>query len=193
MIEDHRGCLIHLNKDFVFEAESKIEFEELSEDGAGIAKFSTALPTIIIKSKKKAPLVWALRVLKCADGAFVTFRQGQIDLHIVELKSGLDARTWETVLSQYEGMYLSAIAALRLLQITKVDNVICYLAYKRFRSPVQEETNPVLLKGLVGVKGSASYLEAMIGKAVALPFDVTARLVKGQRDPAGDIDFGAIA
>jgi len=184
MIEDHRGCLIHLNKDFVFEAESKIEFEELSEDGAGIAKFSTALPTIIIKSKKKAPLVWALRV---------TFRQGQIDLHIVELKSGLDARTWETVLSQYEGMYLSAIAALRLLQITKVDNVICYLAYKRFRSPVQEETNPVLLKGLVGVKGSASYLEAMIGKAVALPFDVTARLVKGQRDPAGDIDFGAIA
>lgn len=193
MIDGCRTLYEYFNRDYLFEVDGLVEIEEKSPSGAGVARFAIDGNSIVLKVHNKPPLLWSLRTRKCSDGAFVTFGESGADLHLVEMKSGLDAREWAHALEQFSGMYLTALATLRLLNLTELNSVRCYIAYKKIRSKADTETNPILLKSLVGDIRSIGRVEEFFKESVGLPMGVKAALHHSQRDDAGNADFGAVA
>lgn len=193
MIDACRELYRHFNNDYVFEVNGIVEIAETSKSGAGIARFKTDGASIVLKVHNQPPLLWSLKIRCCSDGAFITFDDQGAHLHLVELKSGLDAREWAHAVEQFRGMYLTAIAALRLLNIQEIVSVKCYIAYKKIRYAASDETNPVLLKALVGGQKTIGGLEELFKNLISLPLNVSARLKHAVRDSSGDADFGAVA
>ena len=115
-------------------------------------------------------------------------------MHIVELKSKIKPETWAKVVEQFEGMFLSALAVARLMEIRELGRVTCYLA-----GTVDAITDApadawlVLNKAPVGKWRTFGHMEAWNNNQVALPLAVEAALVKGWKNAAGVADFGAVA
>ncbi len=193
MIDSCREHLCHFNGNYIHEVAGSFFIEEKDVGGIGKAFFESEEPCILFKTHNNPPLVWALRNAKCADGAFLSSSGGHFHLHIVELKSSLKPSTWEHVLKQFNGMYLSAIAACRLLEVTTIASVTCYIAYKNDRMDQMETANPVLIKSLVGKKNPFNSQVEWTNGSVLLPFGTSALLKKAVRDPVtNDAHFGRI-
>ncbi|UXT49616.1 hypothetical protein FY136_10345 [Agrobacterium tumefaciens] len=187
----YAGHLTHLNSDYVCEAIGDFYIEEKDEGGQGKAFFSSENACIIIRTNPKPPLLWALQNRKCADGAFVTFNEEGYHLHLVELKSRLTQAEWSHVLLQFEGMYLTSLAACRLMNINSIQSVNCYIAFKRDKMAPAESASPILLKQLVGKDNPLNGHTSWVNAKVSLPFKTVAVLHKGQRDTDGNADFRA--
>lgn len=189
------GCceyLGHFNKDYVWVANARVEVEEKSPQGKGTASFSLGSPAIVLKSHNQPPLIWALSKKKCADGSFVTFKDNKAHLHIVELKSKLTQAAFAKATEQLEGMFLSALAASRLLHIESFETVDCYVAYSVDAMQPATTANPALLKTLVGTKTVLGDGLAWKNGEVRLPFGTIAKLHKTKRDENGNADFGEV-
>ncbi len=193
MIETCRKCLPHFNSHWVREELGTFSITETNPLGAGSATFQ-AENAIVIKADMSAPLLWSLAQRKCADGAFITFDEAGMHLHIVELKGKITPKTWAHVLMQFEGMYLTSLAVSRLLQISDLQSVTCYVAATEdaVSNPVEESASPTLLKGPVGKPKTFGGLEQWLQSSISLPFAAQAVLVKGWKDNTGSVDFGAV-
>jgi hypothetical protein len=189
MIEICRLCLKLFNKDWVSEASGRIVFAERSLTGKGKVVFKVDTSCIVIKPPKQRT-IWALAQQKCADGAFLSFCDGEAKLHIIELKSKVTLGTWAHVLEQFEGMFLTSLAVARLLQIQKPAHVICYLVGKE--DCITNELNsatPTLLKAPVGSARTFGGQESWNKGVVPLPLAFQATLVKGWRGTTGVAHF----
>lgn len=192
MLSGCRKCLEHFNKDYVWEADSKVEVVEKSPKGKGTASFSLGSPAIVLKAHNQPPLIWALSKKKCADGSFVTFRDDKAYLHLVEMKSKLTQSAFAKATEQLEGMFLAALAAARLLQIQSFETVDCYVAFSVDAMHPSATANPALLKTLVGTKTVLGDGLAWKNGEVKLPFGTIAKLHKSKRDENGNADFGTV-
>jgi hypothetical protein len=160
----------------------------------GEAVFRSDTPCIIIKAAPQAPLLWALAQRSCADGAFLSFREGEVHLHIVELKSKITLGTWAKVVQQFEGMFLTALAVARLLELRELARVTCYLAGTVDAiTDAPEGASLILSKAPVGKWRTFGHLEAWNKNQVPLPLAVEATLVKGWKNDAGVADFGPVS
>jgi len=193
MIDKCRSCLSLFNKDWVFEGAGSIVITETNPTGMGEAVFKSDTPCIVMKAQEQSPLLWALAQRKCADGAFFSFDKGEAHLHIVELKSKVTLATWAKVVQQFEGMFLTSLAAARLLEIYKPTRVTCYLAGTEDSITSESESaSPTLLKAPVGKTRTFGGWESWNRGVVPLPLSFEAALVKGWKDAAGVADFGSI-
>jgi hypothetical protein len=192
MLSGCRECLGHFNKAYVWEAHARVEVIEKSPKGKGTASFSLGSPAIVLKAHNQPPLIWALSKKKCADGSFVTFKDDKAHLHLVELKSKLTQSAFAKATEQLEGMFLSALAASRLLQIQTFETVDCYVAYSIDAMQPDTTADPALLKTLVGTKTILGDGLAWKNGEVRLPFGVVAKLHKAKRDSSGNADFGNV-
>lgn len=190
------ACRLHFslfNKDYVKEIIGDFDIVEKAEGGAGGIAFSSASPCVVINTHPNAPLLWALNNRKCADGAFITFEGGLAHLHIVELKSKLATSEWSHATKQFEGMFLTALAACRLLEITTITSVTCYIAYTSDQMAARNSTSPALIKTMVGKANPLNAQSEWEKEEVKLPYSWVAPLKKIQRDPATkNGNFGAV-
>ena len=184
MIDKCRENLPLFNGDFVAEAVGSFSVTEKSEGGAGSVTFTSATPCIVFCTHPRTPLLWALENKKCADGAFLTFSQGQVHLHLVELKSRLASAEWSHAKLQFSGMFLTAIAACRVMDITEIASVTCYIAFTKNKMNPEASANPVLLKTLVGRANPLNGQSDWEKEEVHLPHSTVAGLRKIERDEA---------
>jgi hypothetical protein len=191
MIEECLAHLCHFNGNYVYHASGEIEIVETSPSGAGSAVFVTEQSAVVIKTGKNGPHVWSLRQRKCADGAFLVFDDEDTRLHLVELKSKLSLKDWAHALHQFEGMYLTALAVLRLLKIDHISAVTCYIAFTA-ENVSTPSASPVLLKTLVGSSRTLGGREEWEKELIHLPYATVANVVKGQRPVGGSINFGPV-
>lgn len=173
----------------IIEPGHDIVFLEKKLGGRGKTQFNSTSQSLIIKAHDKAPLVWALKNRKCAEGAFLTFNQesASFTLHILEMKSKLTTSEFLHVLDQFSGMYLSAISMMAVMQIPQPSQVKLYIAYK---SLAWTESQPYQLKTMVGgqtPKGATEWLT----EKIKLPHGIIGQLVKGKR-VEDDLDFGVV-
>jgi hypothetical protein len=193
MIDRCRSCLHLFNNHWVSEASGSIIVTEKEPSGASKALFKTDLPCVIVRSGRHPPLLWALTQRKCADGAFFLFDKGEAQLHIVELKSKVTLATWAKVVEQFEGMFLTALAIARLLQVHELVRVTCYLAgTEDCITNASLSATPTLLKAPVGMTKTFGGHESWAKEVVELPLSFKATLVKGWKDAAGVADFGFV-
>lgn len=172
-------------------SESKFEFIETKEGGEGICFFESNDKVLILKAHNNPPLIWSLRNKKCAEGAFLVIRKdGTLELHILEMKSKLTHREFTKVLAQWSGMYLSALAILGIIQMKLPDKVFLYIAFKQDCVNQIDSRDPIFLKSQVG-GASLPGVEEWSSNQVSLHHNITAHIVKKQRDPV-NCNFGLI-
>jgi hypothetical protein len=99
-------------------------------------------------------------------------------------------KTWAVVLEQFEGMFLTAIAVGRLLNIEKPVRITCYVAGTEDHVMSPSQTSPILFKPLVGRAKTLGHWESWENEVVKLPLSFTAELVKGWQNPDGITSFG---
>jgi len=93
---------------------------------------------------------YSLTNKKCADG--IIFEKSGEDswrLHIVELKSTISNGDWHTAKEQFAGAILHAHALIGLLGIPKIDEIKCYIAYRKDELRPRE-VNPAAYKQQLG-------------------------------------------
>lgn len=193
MIDDCRPHLEHFNSHFIYESHDTVNVSETHPEGAGTVTFSIAAPAIVLKSRVQAPLLWALQVRNCANGAFITFSDSSNNLHIVELKLVMTSSTWAHAAKQFHGMFLTALASSRILNIPKFGTVTCYVALSEDRVTQTVEQDLILLKTEVGGSRSFGRQEEWDRGFIRLPFGVEANLVKIFRDSSGNASYGPVA
>ncbi|WP_408913632.1 hypothetical protein [Brucella pseudogrignonensis] len=195
MIEECKAALSHFVPEYVYFIDKPKSFsiEEKKAGGAGKAFFSSATPCLMIKAKDQAPLVWAFKNKKCAEGAFLTFEDdGMCNLHILEMKSKLTQGEWAKVMLQLSGMYLSALATCRLLGIISFKSVTCYVAFKEDAMSPAKSADMIFLKSFVGAENPIGGADEWQTGKMELPFSTPAAIRKGQRNASNDIDFGTV-
>lgn len=194
MIEACRQRLRHFLPEYLWftEANKQFFFEEKKRGGEGKAFFVSAAPCLIVKANDKAPMVWAFSNRKCAEGAFIKFDHDGCHLHILEMKSKLTQGEWAKVLNQLEGMYLTALAACRVLNIAEFQSVTCYIAFTEDAMAPDQSADMILMKTFVGEENPVGGDDEWSKNQVPLPFDVTAGLKKGLRNAQSNVDFGAV-
>lgn len=192
MIEQHRPHLSNFEERYIREVTEQVIIEERDENGQGRAIFDLRSSSIQIFPRAQHPLLWHLAEKKCSDGAFVTFNDGEAHLHLVELKCKLTPSTWAKVVRQFHGMYLNAVASIRLLEIVNIATTTCYISATE--DAMSGPVPTALIKTGVGVGASFGGKEYWEKDFVPLPFDVKATLVKGWRESApGSTDhFGLV-
>lgn len=184
MIEACRAHFALFNKDYIREIDGQFDIVEKAAGGAGKITFSVEGPCVILNTHPQAPLLWALNNRKCADGAFLTFNDGNAHLHIIELKSKLASAEWSHATKQFEGMFLTALAACRLMEITSITSVTCYIAFTSDQMNAQASSSPALIKTMVGKTNPLNAQQAWEDEQVTLPYKWVAPVRKIQRDPA---------
>jgi hypothetical protein len=183
-------CCEHLHlfaDEHVFEQEADIEITEADPAGSGTVTFTHPARSIVFAPKEKRSLLW-IKDAQCADGAFVTFDDDGVHLHITELKSTLNFGKWFKAINQFCGMFLSVTSAARLMQIRDFASVTCYIAFKADRIVTSASTSPALLKAPVGTAATAPRT-SWEKEEIQLPFKTTAILKKIQRDALGNATF----
>ncbi len=194
MIENCRSCLHLFNNHWICEVFGTIVIAETNPSGKGEAIFESVAPCIMINPDPKVPTLWALARRSCADGAFLSFLDGEVQLHIVELKSKITLGTWAKVIEQFEGMFLTALAVVRLMEIHELARVTCYLAGTVDAiTDAPEGASLILSKAPVGKWRTFGHLEAWNKNQVPLPLAVEATLVKGWKNAIGVADFGSVS
>lgn len=195
MIEECKNALAHFVPQYVHLVEGNLSFsiEEKKIGGAGKASFSSTAPCLMIKAKDQAPLVWAFKNRKCAEGAFLTLDDdGSCRLHILEMKSKLTQGKWAKAMLQLSGMYLSALAICRIIGISEFKSVTCYVAFKEDAMSAAKSADMIFMKSFVGVENPIGGADEWQKEEMELPFSATATIRKGQRDAFNDVDFGNV-
>lgn len=190
MIDDLRELLSHLNADYAVERSDIVEVIETAAEGAGTARFEVVGSSLHLRPCRTHQVVW-LKERKCADGAIITFSDDGARIHVVELKSGLSYKKWVDVKSQFEGMYLNALALSKFLGINNVVEVVFYIAFSNENLTKAATASPILLKRLPKELNIPS-VEDWNSSMISMPNAVSGRLVKGQRGPDGNVDFGKL-
>lgn len=167
--------------------------EELSTSGAGQAYFSAPGGCIVLKAGRAGPLLWSLKNRKIAEGAILTEDTSGYHLHLLEMKSKLTQGEWAKAILQFEGMHLAALAAIRLLGVSEVTSVTCYIAYKDDAMSASESADLILMKTFVGKPNPIGGVDSWTTESLELPLNGAAKIVKGQRDVNNNVDFGQIA
>lgn len=194
MIDACKTGLKHFLPEYLYIVDPNVQFslEEKKQAGAGKAYFSAATPTLVLKARDQAPMVWAFSNKQCAEGAFVTFDDSGCRLHIIEMKSKLTQTEWAKVMRQLSGMYLTALAACRVLGIIDFQDIICYVAYKEDAMAADKSADPIFIKTFVGRRNPMSGSAEWTAESMDLPLGVRAQIRKGQRDQNHDVDFGLV-
>ncbi|MCY1369321.1 hypothetical protein D9M69_563550 [compost metagenome] len=146
----------------------------------------------MLKAKDQAPMVWAFSNRQCAEGAFVTFDNDGCRLHILEMKSKLTQSEWAKVIRQLSGMYLTALAACRILGVNEFKSVVCYVAYKEDAMSPSKSADSIFIKTFVGQRNPVGGSDTWSTGSVKLPFGIDASIQKGQRDAHHNVDFGSV-
>jgi hypothetical protein len=188
------SALPHLSNDYVWSvpAGSDIKIVEKNAGGAGEAIFVSHETAIVIKAKDSAPVIWSLKQLKCAEAAIITKDDAGFHLHVLEMKSKLTQTVWAKALQQLEGMYLSALAVARLVQVTDFVSITCYIAYTEDAMGAQDSADMIMIKTFVGQNNPVGGSEEWISEEMSLPFSTIAAIKKGQRDQNNNVHFGHI-
>ncbi|MDM7850172.1 hypothetical protein [Pseudochrobactrum kiredjianiae] len=192
MFRDCEGHLPIFSKQYVYQVQDSLEIIEKEEAGASTAKFSVTGKAVQICSKAGAALIVSLSEQKCADGAFLTFDESGAHLHIVELKGRVNQGTWLHILKQYEGMFLSALALSRLMNIFDIQKVTCYLAHKKLDVNFNGG-QAILNKTLVGGKKTLDGKTEWNSKSIDLPHNKKANIILQQKDAQNNTDFGHVS
>jgi hypothetical protein len=191
---NHKESIEHLSSDYVWResAGASIKFAEKQRGGVGEAEFVAANDAIVIKAKDQAPVIWALRVKNCAEGAIITQQGTSYHLHVLEMKSKLTQGEWAKAMLQLEGMFLSAVAVARLAGITDFASATCYIAYVEDAMGPAGSADLIFMKTFVGMDNPIGGVEEWINEVMPLPFGVRAGIRKGQRDADRNVNFGTI-
>ena len=182
-----RGRLALFNAKYVNERTSSVTIAEEETDGAGRIVFTVDKACVeILGIPAKHHFLW-LKEAKCADGAFILFESDEeAHVHIVELKSNLSNKDWITAKGQFAGMFLNVQAARGVLGLADFRSVTCYIAYKSENLSPRETASPIFIKSLLGTPGRQLGGAVDWNKEIIdLPWS-QAKLVKLQRDEAGD-------
>lgn len=189
-------CSGHLHvfkNDYVYDVENTIKIVESDENGAGEAGFSVSGKAIQIRSVPGKSLILSLSHQKCADGAFLTFDNNNVHLHIVELKTTVRNKNWPDILKQFEGMFLCSVAIARLLGLDSISRVTCYLAHKHDKVNFANGAQLVLAKTPVGGRNTIGGVREWQTKNLNLPFKTSASIILGVMTGANNVaDFGAV-
>jgi hypothetical protein len=166
--------------------------EEKTVGGEGKTFFSSASPCVVIRAKPAGPLLWSLKNGKIGEGAVLTKDDDGYHLHILEMKSKLTQSEWAHALLQFQGMLLTSLATVRLLGVTEVTSVVCYIAYKQEAMSASKSADLVLLKTFVGIPNPVGGEDEWSSEVAELPIVGPARIRKAQRDANNNADFGVI-
>ncbi|ETD72646.1 hypothetical protein V757_03070 [Pelistega indica] len=175
------------NSDFVTFKTGDFYFEETKDQGKGKCTFFSKEPVLSIKAQNKAPLIWSLKNRHCAEGAFLTFQAHGNLLHLIEMKSTLRTRAWNTAKKQFEGMHLSALAIIKLLQLNDPIQIRAYIVYSRDEMRAPDVSSYVINKPLVGEVNKFDGHD-WTHSEIELNYNQEAQLIKIQRDHNGDAD-----
>lgn len=194
MLEPCMERLIHFSDSHVYAPidSSRFYLEEKSPLGSGKAYFQSNSACIVLKAGTSGPLLWSLKNKKIAEGAILTSDDEGYHLHLVEMKSKLTQGEWAKVISQFEGMYLTSLATVRILDVLILASVTCYIAYKQDAMAANQSADMIFMKTFVGQPNPVGGVDSWTTNTVALPFREHARLVKAARDINNDADFGII-
>jgi hypothetical protein len=130
--------------------------EETAVGGAGRVEFPYNRDVICaLPVNDNMPLLWFTHN-ECADGAFIVFDAGHIAIHLVELKSAVNAGKWAKARRQFEGMLANTLALLGFLDVVRPFGVVCHLALKSESISGALRASPVLGKRLTGLPLSAA-------------------------------------
>lgn len=139
------------NKDYVSFVESpSFEIVEKQSGGRGKCIFQAATNTLLIHMRENK--FWALKNQRCAEAAFVHFDENNAGtLYLLEMKSTLRQSEFEKVLQQFDGMYLSSLAVLSLLNLPKPENVKAIVAFSQNKMDKPIDEKPLILnKQIIG-------------------------------------------
>lgn len=191
------NCVEYLrlfSADHVYLPEDHTSFflEEKSPSGAGKVYFSSSTPCIVLKAKPAGPLLWSLKNGKISEGAILTMDDEGYHLHHLEMKSRLTQGEWAKAMLQFEGMHLTALAAVRLLGVVDIASVTCYIAYKQDAMAANASADMILMKTFVGMPNPVGGADSWVSNSCELPITGMANIRKAERDANSDADFGLI-
>lgn len=157
--------------------------------GKGKCIFKKSENTLLIHMHENK--FWALKNKQCAEAAFVHFNhQHQATLYLLEMKKGMRIETFSSALSQLEGMYLSALSVLSLLEIKPVEikAIIAFSDDKKINDSAYQNPKDIIShKILVGQKQTTKEknyereYSIWHNEIINFPFNKTAKLIKKQR------------
>ena len=189
-------CSGHLHvfkNDYVYDVDNTVSIIETNPTGLGEAGFSVNGKAIQIRSIPGTSLLISLSHQSCADGAFLTFNNNDVNLHIVELKTTVKNSNWPDILKQFEGMFLCSVAITKLLGLASIANVTCYLAHKNNKVNFPNGAQLILAKTPVGGRSTMGGMREWHTKQLNLPFKTSASIVLGAMLGANNsANFGAV-
>lgn len=193
-MDDCLPALKHFFPEHVYTPDDHTNFflEEKSASGAGRSYFATNTTCIVIKASPSGPLLWSLKNRKISEGSVLTQDENGYHLHLLEMKSRLDPGEWTKALLQFEGMLLTSLAVVRILGVTEIASVTCYIAYKNNVMDTAASADLIFLKTFVGKPNPIGKGDAWRSEEVDLPIVGLAQLKKAQRDQANNAHFGII-
>lgn len=194
-IEEHLS-LFNNDLCFIIPENQTISIEEKKTEGKGFCFFTSSNPVLFIKANDKNSCLWLLKSQKCAEGAFLEFKNDdEIILHLIEMKSHCKLKTFMHACEQLEGMYFSVLSIMSILKLGEPAKVISYLAYVD-ESLSDKSSNPMIAnKLLIGepkkVLPMSSELEFWKKKYINRKY-LKSKLITGKR-MNGDYNFGLIS
>jgi len=182
------------NVEHVYSPEDCTRFflEEKRAGGEGKTFFASARPCIVIKAGSTGPLLWSLKNGKISEGAILTQDESGYHLHILEMKSKLTQGEWAKVMLQFEGMHLTSMAVTRLLGVTEIKTVTCYITFKQNAMDASKSADMILMKTFVGMPNIIGSGDAWESETIELPLTGIAGIKKASRDSDNNADFGFI-
>lgn len=137
--------------EYVREGVGVFRIQETRQEGLADIVCRVRRPSILFH-KLDGHTCTFLRNQRCADAIiFEKTSEEAWTLHIVECTRTMKEDTWTgKVKIQFEGAILNAQALMGILNISKLDDVRCYTAFRNDRISPFATPNPVLLKAGVG-------------------------------------------
>ena len=141
---------------------TEVTVVEQVEEGKAQVQFVSSERLICLNSPNNKPLYF-LDMRKLADGIILQLGASRTALHIVECKKTIKEKNWGTVKEQWAGAVQSAFALCGVLGVPAPANtdIFLYSAYREDKLSAAQNTNPALLKMLVGVTAAEQKPQAL--------------------------------
>lgn len=141
---------------------TEVTVVEQVEEGKAQVQFVSSERLICLNSPNNKPLYF-LDMRKLADGIILQLGASRTALHIVECKKTIKENSWKTVKEQWAGAVQSAFALCGVLGVPAPANtdIFLYSAYREDKLSAAQNTNPALLKMLVGVTAAEQKPQAL--------------------------------
>ena len=151
---DLQERLAWLSKERCEQANEVVVLEQ-AEQGEARVTFTSNKTLICLNSPDNKPLYF-LQERKLADGIVLQVSEQGASLQLVECKKTIKEKSWEAVKIQWRGAVQTALALCGVLGLPMPakENVFLYSAYREDKLSPSSNTNPVLLKMLVGANTS---------------------------------------